>query len=82
MRVQEPDGYELSPSSARSKQAMPLAAEEEDRVDIEYADHHHDDRRLAYLRSKAYWPIARQALEANCRRQVTIRTHGLTNQPR
>jgi hypothetical protein len=38
----------------------------------------------------AYFRIARQAFEANCRRQVTIttkamvanKTHGLTNQPR
>jgi hypothetical protein len=39
---------------------------------------------------RAYFPIARRAFEANCRRQVTITTkavvankaYGLTNQPR
>jgi hypothetical protein len=34
-------------ASACAAQATPLAAEEEDRSDIEDADHHHGDERLA-----------------------------------
>jgi hypothetical protein len=61
--MHEPDGCELSPSSARSKRAPRLAAEEEDRGDIETTDHRHGARNLSRLRLKAQWPVSREALE-------------------
>jgi hypothetical protein len=47
-------------------------------------------RPLPIKRTGDHFPIARQAFDANCRRQVTIttnavvtnKTQGLTNQPR